>query len=44
MGGETAVTERLPDDWLLKTDILNTAAMVEFRHLAAVTRALTGAG
>ncbi len=40
--GETAVTERLPDDWLLKTDILNTAAMVEFRHLAAVTRALTG--
>ncbi|MCA9872274.1 MAG: phospholipid carrier-dependent glycosyltransferase, partial [Anaerolineales bacterium] len=32
----------LPPDWRLTTDILNAAGMVEFRHLAAVTRALTG--
>ncbi len=32
----------LPSDWRLTTDILNSAGMVEFRHLAAVTRALTG--
>ncbi|MBK8984743.1 MAG: glycosyltransferase family 39 protein [Chloroflexi bacterium] len=34
--------DRLPPDWLLTRDILNQAGMVEFRHLAAVTRALTG--
>ena len=32
----------LPANWRLTTDILNTSGMVEFRHLAAVTRALTG--
>ena len=40
--GETAVSSFLPSHWLFTTDILNTADMVEFRHLAAVTRALTG--
>jgi len=40
--GETAVSNILPADWFLTTDILNTAGMVEFRHLAAVTRAITG--
>ncbi|MBK9613712.1 phospholipid carrier-dependent glycosyltransferase [Candidatus Amarobacter glycogenicus] len=32
----------LPPDWLLTRDILNASGMVEYRHLAAVTRALTG--
>jgi 4-amino-4-deoxy-L-arabinose transferase-like glycosyltransferase len=32
----------LPPDWLLTRDILNGAGLVEYRHLAAVTRALTG--
>ena len=40
--GETAVSNIFPSHWLFTTDILNTADMVEFRHLAAVTRALTG--
>ena len=30
-----------PADWLLTQDILNGAALIEFRHLTAVTRALT---
>ncbi|MFO7682356.1 MAG: phospholipid carrier-dependent glycosyltransferase [Chloroflexota bacterium] len=38
----TAVSPLLPPDWFFTTDILNAAGMVEFRHLAAVTRALTG--
>lgn len=37
-----AVSSFFPEDWLFTTDILNKAGMVEFRHLAAVTRALTG--
>ncbi|MBE2221163.1 MAG: phospholipid carrier-dependent glycosyltransferase [Anaerolineae bacterium] len=40
--GETAVSDIFPADWFFTTDILNTADMVEFRHLAAVTRAVTG--
>ncbi len=40
--GETAVSNIFPAHWLFTTDILNTADMVEFRHLAVVTRALTG--
>ncbi|PIE81187.1 MAG: hypothetical protein CSA11_05290 [Chloroflexi bacterium] len=40
--GETAVTDYLPAHWYLTTDILNTAGRVEFRHVAAVSRALTG--
>ncbi|MCA9897609.1 MAG: phospholipid carrier-dependent glycosyltransferase [Ardenticatenaceae bacterium] len=30
-----------PDDWLFTRDILNQAGLVEFRHLTAVSRALT---
>lgn len=30
-----------PADWLLTRDILNGAALIEFRHLTAVSRALT---
>ncbi len=37
-----AVSDLLPAGWFLTTDILNAAGKVEFRHLAAVTRALTG--
>lgn len=33
--------ERLPAGWLLTRDLLNRAELVEFRHLAAVARALT---
>lgn len=33
--------DRLPGDWLLTRDILNAAELVEFRHLTAVSRALT---
>ncbi|MFN2161291.1 MAG: phospholipid carrier-dependent glycosyltransferase [Candidatus Promineifilaceae bacterium] len=32
----------LPDGWLLTDDILNGGKAIEFRHLTAVTRALTG--
>lgn len=31
-----------PNDWLLARDILNGAGLIEFRHLTAVSRALTG--
>ncbi len=31
----------LPPEWLLTRDLLNVAALVEFRHLTAVSRALT---
>ena len=31
----------LPPDWLLARDLLNGAGLVEFRHLTAVSRALT---
>jgi hypothetical protein len=31
-----------PDDWLLTSDILNARSLIEFRHLTAVTRGLTG--
>lgn len=31
----------LPDDWLLTRDILNSRGLIEFRHLTAVSRALT---
>lgn len=31
-----------PDEWLLTQDILNQAGLIEFRHLTAVSRALTG--
>lgn len=31
----------LPDSWLLTQDILNAREAIEFRHLTAVTRALT---
>lgn len=31
-----------PEDWLLTRDILNGAGLIEFRHLTAVSRALTG--
>ena len=44
----TRLTERLrplagwlPPDWLLTRDLLNGAGLVEFRHLTAVSRALT---
>ena len=40
--GGTAVSDIFPADWFFTTDILNAAGMVEFRHLAAVTRAFTG--
>lgn len=30
-----------PDDWLFTQDILNSARLIEFRHLTAVSRALT---
>ena len=47
--GATRLVERLgeltavlPPDWLLTRDLLNGAGMVEFRHLTAVARALTG--
>ncbi|MCB8926643.1 MAG: phospholipid carrier-dependent glycosyltransferase [Ardenticatenaceae bacterium] len=30
-----------PDDWLFTRDILNRAELIEFRHLTAVSRALT---
>ncbi|MCA9974002.1 MAG: glycosyltransferase family 39 protein [Anaerolineales bacterium] len=33
---------RLPADWLLTRDLLNGRNAVEFRHLTAVSRALTG--
>lgn len=32
---------RLPADWLLTRDLLNASEMIEYRHLTAVTRALT---
>lgn len=32
----------LPKQWTLTTDLLNSAGRVEFNHLTAVTRALTG--
>lgn len=32
---------RLPQDWLLTTDLLNTFGWVEYLHLTAVSRALT---
>lgn len=32
----------LPDDWLFTQDVLNVRQAIEFRHLTAVTRALTG--
>ena len=45
----TRLAERLeplasfwPSDWLFTRDILNGAGQVEFRHLTAVARALTG--
>jgi hypothetical protein len=41
-GSGQAVSSIFPDDWFLTNDILNRAGMVEFRHLAAVTRAFTG--
>jgi 4-amino-4-deoxy-L-arabinose transferase-like glycosyltransferase len=31
-----------PDGWLLTSDILNARNLIEFRHLTAVTRGLTG--
>ncbi|MCB8917817.1 MAG: glycosyltransferase family 39 protein [Ardenticatenaceae bacterium] len=34
--------DRLPAGWLLTRDLLNGAGMIEFRHLTAVARALTG--
>ncbi|MEM7335277.1 MAG: phospholipid carrier-dependent glycosyltransferase [Chloroflexota bacterium] len=33
---------RLPEDWLLSQDLLNGGQFVEFVHLTAVSRALTG--
>jgi 4-amino-4-deoxy-L-arabinose transferase-like glycosyltransferase len=36
-----ALVLKLPDEWLLTRDILNGAEMIEYRHLTAVTRALT---
>jgi hypothetical protein len=32
----------LAEDWLLTTDVLNSREAIEFRHLTAVSRALTG--
>ncbi len=32
----------LPEDWLLTRDVLNSRNAIEFRHLTAVSRALTG--
>ncbi|UCC52488.1 MAG: hypothetical protein JSV68_00695, partial [Anaerolineaceae bacterium] len=32
----------LPEDWLLTRDVLNGRNAIEFRHLTAVSRALTG--
>lgn len=37
-----SLASRLPADWLLTQDILNQSQVIEFRHLTAVTRALTG--
>ena len=37
-----ALAASLPSEWLLTRDLLNGAGLVEFRHLTAVTRALTG--
>ena len=33
--------DRLPKDWLFTRDILNQTELIEFRHLTAVSRALT---
>ncbi len=33
---------RLPQEWLLTADLLNGRSAIEFRHLTAVARALTG--
>ncbi|MCP4418546.1 MAG: glycosyltransferase family 39 protein [Chloroflexi bacterium] len=38
----TRLRPLFPADWLLTRDILNGADLVEFRHLTAVSRALTG--
>ncbi len=35
------LAERLPPAWLLTRDLLNVGELVEFRHLTAVSRALT---
>ncbi|UCG23384.1 MAG: phospholipid carrier-dependent glycosyltransferase [Chloroflexota bacterium] len=35
------LTTRLPEAWLLTSDILNGAGQIEFRHLTAVGRVLT---
>ena len=37
-----ALIRLLPDDWLFSSDVLNAREAIEFRHLTAVTRALTG--
>lgn len=36
-----ALSPHLPANWLLTRDLLNTAGLIEFRHLTAVARALT---
>ena len=36
------VADALPPEWLLTTDIFNGSSAIEFRHLTAVSRALTG--
>ena len=37
-----ALAAFLPSEWLLTRDLLNGGGLVEFRHLTAVSRALTG--